>query len=87
MEHREDRVLGLIPVVRIGIPPPPPPPAGECVPSFGSGGTHSFSGIGDGAGVQFGRGDGHSGTLGIYVLCDMKPQKYLSPILIFILFS
>ncbi len=51
--HREDRVLSFSPVVRIGAPPPP----------------HTQAGAGEGVGEsQFGRGDRHRGTLGIYVL-------------------
>ncbi len=46
------------------------PNVGECVPPFGSGGTHPLSGEGVG-GSQFGRGDRHCGTLDIYVLCGV----------------
>jgi hypothetical protein len=47
--------------------------AGESVsPSlwFRGGGTHSLAGVGA-RGSQFGRGDQHCGTLGIYVLCGV----------------
>jgi hypothetical protein len=42
-----------------------------CFPlPFGSGGrAYSLAGEGMGGGSQFQRGDGHCGTLGIYVLC------------------
>ncbi len=51
-------------------PPPTSSPAGECVPPFGSGGTHSLGGDGMG-GSQFGRGDRLCSTLGIYVCTPM----------------
>jgi hypothetical protein len=56
--HRVDRVLGIFssrPNWRIGIPYPSP--------------AHSLAGEGV-FGSQFGRGDRHCGTLGIYVPCE-----------------
>ncbi len=50
----------------------PPTTSSECVPSPlvpGGGGTLV---CGRGGRSQFGRGDRHSGTLGIYVLCDVS---------------
>ncbi len=56
---------------------PTPSPGGEYVPSpFGSGGGGHNRMLERGWGSQFGRGDRHCGTLGIYVLCDME-QAYL----------
>jgi hypothetical protein len=53
---------------------PTPSPAGECDPPMvlGGGGAHTLAGEGVG-GSQFGRGDRHSGTIGmydLYVLCE-----------------
>jgi hypothetical protein len=68
--HRVDRVPGFF-SSRPNWNSPTPSPVGErALPPCGSGGgTHSLVGEGVGGGSQFGRGDGHCGTLGIYVLC------------------
>jgi hypothetical protein len=63
---RVDRVLDflqsfeVVPQPQASVHPPPPPN------TFGSGGR----GVG---GSQFGRGDKHFGTLGIYVICGGHP--------------
>ncbi len=50
---------------------PPPPYLQTCAsPPLGPGGTYTLAGDGV-EGSQFGRGDRHCGTLGIYVLCDL----------------
>jgi hypothetical protein len=63
--HRVDRVQGFFSSRPNWDPLPPPPQAS--VPPLG---THSLAEEGVG-GFQFGRGDRHCGTLGIYVLCGV----------------
>ncbi len=48
---------------------PTPSPAGACVPPLFPGGIHSLARRGGGS--QFGRGDRHYGSIGIYVLCGL----------------
>jgi hypothetical protein len=74
--HRVGRVPSFSPVVGIGTPPIPHP-AGECVlppPPVLGGGAHSLAREGFGE-SQFRRGDIHSGTLYIYLLCGSGSQK------------
>ncbi len=65
--HRVDKVLGFF------SNRPTPSPEGECAPHppWASGGGNTFR-LREREGSQFGRGDRHCGTLGIYVLCDIQ---------------
>jgi hypothetical protein len=70
LTHRVDRVLGFFSSRQNWDPPPPHPRAS--VPPFGFGGGGHIRLRERGAvESQFGRGDRHCGTLGIYVLCGL----------------
>jgi hypothetical protein len=90
-KHRVDRVLGFF-SSRPNWDSPTPSPPDECAapPGFrGSDTVQSLAGESVG-GSQFGRGDSHCGTLGIYVLCDAKyscKSFHVSVLFILILFS
>ncbi len=78
--HRVDRVLGFFSSRPNWDSPTPSPWPSGCFstpqpPLVPRGGPHSLAGEG-GVGSQFGRGERHCGTLGVYVLCGpILPTK------------
>jgi hypothetical protein len=71
VNHRVDRVLGFSPS-RPYWDPPPRHLQASVSPPLVLGGSISLAGMVVGM-SHFGRGDGHCGTLGIYVFCDVNP--------------
>jgi hypothetical protein len=70
--HRVDRGLGFF-SSRPNWEPPPPHPQASAPPPLVPGGTLACER--EGGGSQFGRGDRHCGTLGIYVLCNTANKE------------